>query len=349
MSWRYRFILLFSIILFTPILSLSAAKKELVLLNWSDYMDPDLLQRFEQETGIHVKEVYFETDETRDELLAKTGGQGFDLFVVSGERMQSYIKREWLAKVEPETMPNLRHIAPRWWTAYPNIKEYGVPLFWGTMGIAYRTDLVGSQITKWQEILQPNEKLRKKIIMEKDSASLMGAAMKTLGHSWNHFDEAAIEQAKELLLAQKPFVRAYGYPSLDNNSALVTGEAWMTMLYNGDAITLQNLEPRIAYVVPQEGTNLWVDCLVVLKSSKRKTLANQFINFLHEPSNAAQLAHHLHYATVNQAAEPLLNPDHRNNPVIYPAKETLDQSEFAMKPPPQIDRRYKEILRSLLD
>lgn len=344
-----RFFILLIIGFLLPHFLHAAKKKELVLLNWSEYMDQELLQRFEKTTGIHVKEVYFETDETRDELLARTGGKGFDLFVVSGERVQSYVKRKWLAKVEPNAMPNLKHIAPRWLTAYPFLQEYAVPLLWGTLGIAYRPDLVGGKITTWKEMLQPTDHLRQRIVMEKESPDLLGVAMKVLGHSWNHYDESAISQAQALLMAQKPFVRAYGYPSLDKSSGLVTGEVWLSMFYNGDAITLKEIEPNIAYVVPEEGTILWVDSLVVLESSPRKDWAFQFINFLHEPNNAAQLAHYLHYATVNQAAEPLLKPEHKNDPVIYPSEAILQRSEFLAKPPPQIDRRFKEILRGLLN
>ncbi|MBF0614583.1 MAG: spermidine/putrescine ABC transporter substrate-binding protein [Magnetococcales bacterium] len=324
-------------------------KKEIVLLNWSEYMDPELLQQFEKKTGIHVREVNFETDETRDELLTRTGGKGFDLFVVSGERVQSYVNRKWLARLDTRLLPNTKHIAPRWITAYPDLEKFAVPIFWGTLGIGYRTDLVADNITKWQQLLQPAEKLRQRIVMEKESRDLMGVAMKIQGHTWNHYEEAAIEQAEKLLMAQKPFVRAYGYPSLDKTSGLVTGEVWMAMLYNGDAISLKELEPRIDYVVPEEGTMLWVDCLVVLESSPRKAMAYAFIDFLHEPDNAAQLAHHLHYATVNQAAELLLKPEHKNNPVIYPPDAILKRSEFLIKPPPQIDRRFKEILRGLLN
>ncbi|MBF0126865.1 MAG: spermidine/putrescine ABC transporter substrate-binding protein [Magnetococcales bacterium] len=349
MTVRKRFVILLLIGCLLPRALPAEEKREIVLLNWSEYMDPELLQRFEKTTGIHVKEVNFETDETRDELLARTGGRGFDLFVVSGERVQSYVKRKWLARVEPDAMPNLKHIAPRWFEAYPYLREYAVPMLWGTLGIGYRTDLVGGRVTRWQELLRPPERWRKRIVMEKESPDLLGAAMKALGHSWNHYDETAIDQARTMLMAQKPFVRAYGYPSLDQSSGLVTGEVWLAMLFNGDAITLKAIEPNIAYVVPEEGTILWVDCLAVLESSRRKTLAYAFIDFLHEPDNAAQLAHHLHYATVNQGAEPLLKPEHRNDPVIYPSEAVLGRSEFLAKPPPRVDRRFKEILRGLLN
>ncbi|MBF0342538.1 MAG: spermidine/putrescine ABC transporter substrate-binding protein [Magnetococcales bacterium] len=324
-------------------------KRELVLLNWPDYMDPALLKRFEEERGVHVRTVDFETDETRDELLSRTQGKGFDLFVVSGERVEGYVKRNWLAPLRLTDVPNLKLVAPRWLDAYPALRDHAAPLLWGTLGIAYRRDLVANPPATWKELLQPPESLRGRIIMVKESVDLMGMAMKGLGHSWNHHEESAIEAARLLLMQQKPWVRAYGYPSVDKKSALVTGEAWVATVYNGDALTLKGLEERVEYLVPAEGSTLWVDCLVVSASSQRKADAYAFIQFLHEPAHGAQLAGHLHFATVNQGAEALLPEEHRNNPIIYPPAAVLAGSEFVTRPPPRVERRFKEILRALLD
>ncbi|MBF0213728.1 MAG: spermidine/putrescine ABC transporter substrate-binding protein [Magnetococcales bacterium] len=324
-------------------------KRELVILNWPDYMDPELEKRFEDQTGIQIRTVHFETDEMRDELLSRTHGTGFDLFVVSGERVQGYVNKGWLASMSETQVPNLRHVAARWFDSYPGVKGHAAPLMWGTLGIAYRSDRVSEPPTHWKRLLEPPEAWRGRIIMEKDSADLMGMAMKAQGYAWNHDEASAIERSRELLMAQKPFVRAYGYPSFDAHSALVTGEAWLAMVYNGDALSLRALDERIAFLVPAEGGSLWVDCLVVSATSSRKAEAYAFIDFLHQPDNAAQLSHYLHFATVNEAAESLLRPEHRNNPVIYPPEEVLTRSEFVSKPSPRIDRLYKEILRALLN
>ncbi|MBF0273202.1 MAG: spermidine/putrescine ABC transporter substrate-binding protein [Magnetococcales bacterium] len=330
-------------------LSSAGEKRELVLLNWPNYMDPSLARRFEEQTGIHLRTVEFETDETRDELLARTQGKGFDLFVVSGERVQGYVKKNWLAPLGPAEVGHLQHVPSRWLDSYPGVRGFAAPVLWGTFGIAYRQDLVPDPPTTWKGLMQPEERFRKRIILEKESVDLMGMAMKAMGHSWNHYEESAIEEARRMLMAQKPFVRAYGYPSFDSKSALVTGEAWLASVFNGDALTLKDLDDRIGFIVPEEGSVLWVDCLVVAAGSTRKSDAYALIQFLHEPAHAAQLAQHLHFATVNQEAEPLLRPEHRNNPVIYPPETVLTRSEFVAKPPPRIDRRYKEILRALLN
>ncbi|MEO5376166.1 MAG: spermidine/putrescine ABC transporter substrate-binding protein [Magnetococcus sp. DMHC-6] len=340
---------IFILIFWSPFPSQSSENKELVLLNWSDYMDPDLLQKFEQKSGIHVREVYFETDETRDELLSRTNGQGFDLAIVAANRVENYVKQGWLVPLESQLIGNMKHIASRWLEAYSQANPYHVPLLWGTLGIAYRTDLVEEVITKWAQLLTPAERFRKHILMVKDSRDLAGIAMKALGYSWNSEDEAALQAAKTLLLAQKPFVHDYGYPSLDEKSGLVTGSTWIATMYNGDVIALQTFEPRIAYVVPEEGTNLWVDSLVVFEKSMQKQLAFAFIDFLHEPENSAQLAQYLHYATVNQAAENLLPQTYRNDPTIYPPTAILSRSEFTQRISPKVESKFKNILRSLLN
>ncbi|MEO5376165.1 MAG: spermidine/putrescine ABC transporter substrate-binding protein [Magnetococcus sp. DMHC-6] len=313
------------------------------------HMDLDLLQKFEQKTGIHVKIVFFETDETRDELLAQTQGSGFDVVDVLANRVEGYVNHGWLAPVDSQLVPNLKHIDPRWVQAYPELIKHGVPLFWGTEGIAYRPDLLGGKITKWLELLKPEEKLRKHIIMEKDSRNLLGVALKALGYSWNTVESGQIEKARQLLVAQKSFVRDYGYVGIDQTSGLVNGDVWATMLYNGDAVAVQSVEPRIAYVIPEEGGLLWMDYLAVLEKSLHKAEAYAFINFLHEPENAAQLAQTLHYATTNKSATAMLPADFLNDPVIYPSQAIVDRSEFPQKLPPRVESKQKNILRGLLN
>ena len=126
--------LLSAVMMSTPL----RAAEQLVFLNWSEYIDPELLAEFEAETGVMVKEVYFENDEDRDSVMVRTEGEGYDLAIVDGTTLKLYQQRGWLAPLEPEQIPNLRHIEPRWLTAHEGAEGYAVPYFWGTMGIGYR-------------------------------------------------------------------------------------------------------------------------------------------------------------------------------------------------------------------
>ncbi len=327
--------------------SQAPASRELILLNWSEYMDPDLLTEFEAQSGIRVKEIYYESEEMRDEMLAASEGRGFDLMIASGNTLHTHARRGWLAPVDPRSVPNLGHIDPRWQQAHPQLVGQAAPLFWGTLGIAYRSDMIG-KVDSWRQMFKPQDNLRGRIVMIKDSRDLFNAALKSEGYSLNSSDPAQLDKAGRLLVAQKPFVRDYSYVLLTEESALIKGDVWMALMYNGDALVLQDSEAAIAYTVPGEGTNLWVDYLAILAHSGQKEAAAQFINFIHEPRNAARLSEFLMYATTNQAAEKLLPAEFRENPLVYPPPEVLERSEIARVLPPRSVRKCNMVFNQLL-
>ncbi len=310
-----------------------AAQKELVLLNWSEYMDPELVEKFEQQYNVNVREVYFESDDLRDEMLVETDGKGFDLVVVNGIMLDTYRKRNWLASATVEQIPNLKHVDAHWLDAFAGARSYAVPYFWGTMGIAYREDLIKTAPQGWMDLFRPAEEARGKIAMVESQRDALGMALKALGYSANSSDSVEINEATELLLAQRPHVKHYSYVVLDENSSLVSGDVVMAMVFSGDALMLQEHHEGIQYAVPREGSNIWSDFLVVLEGSGNKALAYAFIDFLNEPEHARQLAEFVYYATPNKAAEKLLPQEFLEDPVIYPDKETLARSE-AYKPLP---------------
>lgn len=326
------------VLLFVPLLSFAdtwrtpdtapSATRELVLLNWSDYIDPELIEKFERQFNAKVNEVYFETDDTRDDIMIETDGRGCDLVVVNGIQMHLYRQRGWLAPINDTAVPNLRYMDAHWQNAFAAANGYGVPYFWGTLGIAYRSDLIPEKITRWQQLFAPAETLRGKIAMNKQARDLIGMSLKALGYSANSADHEELAAAERLIMAQKPHVNRYGYVALDQNSPLVTGQIVASMMYNGDALMVQEHNPAITFVLPEEGTNLWVDYLTVTSASSNKELAMAFINFLNEPTNAAQLAQFVHYPTPNKAAEKLLPADFLGDPIIYPSPRILEKSEF---------------------
>ncbi len=263
------------------------ATQELVLLNWPEYLDPELIKKFEKQTGVMIREVYFESDDMRDDMMLETDGKGIDLVVVNGVMVDIYRKNGWLVQIDSPKVPNLKHIETRWQDAFPGAHDYAVPYFWGTLGIAYRTDLFETPPTRWMDIMRPIESLRGKIGMIESVRDLLGMALKALGHSANSTGTGEIKAAEQLLLAQKPYVKDYAYITLSEDSPLVSGEMSVTMIYSGDALMLQEHHEKINYVVPEEGSNIWVDYLVVLESSNKQDLAWNFVNFLNEPENAA--------------------------------------------------------------
>ncbi|WP_417543182.1 polyamine ABC transporter substrate-binding protein [Marinobacter sp.] len=314
-------------LLVTAVLTQATEQKELIFLNWSDYMDPEILEEFEQRTGIMVKQTYFESDAHRDELLIETGGRGFDVALIDGTSIRILAKRGWLEPIDETDIPNLKHIDPRWRAIHEEAEVYSVPYFWGTLGIAYRQDLVPFPVSSWMDLLQPAEELRGRVAMISDTRDLIGVALKALGYPLNSTDAQELKEAEALLQTQAPAVKTYKYVSRDESSALVSGQVAMSMMYNGDAMMVQEQHDEIAFVLPDEGGNIWVDYLSIFSASTEKAAAKQFIDFLNEPEVAARLAQFVYFATPNSAAEALLPAEFKSDPVIYPSAEALKKSE----------------------
>lgn len=316
---------------------------ELVLLNWSEYIDPALVKKFEAEFKVKLREVYYENDETRTDMLLETNGREYDLVLVSGLDIHTYKRQGWLEPLNTRALPNLKHLMPRWRSAFPDAEKYAVPYFWGTLGIAYRKDMVDPAPGSWMDLYRPAKSAQGKIAMIETSRDVLGTALKALGHSVNSTDPAAIEAAGRLVREQRPHVKTYEYITLDEKSALLSGDVVMSLAYNGDALMLQDIDPNVEFIVPEEGTGLYVDYLVVLAQAKNKDLAWKFINFLNVPSNAKQLAEYVYFATPNKAAEKKLPAEFLTNPVIYPTHEVLKKSEFNKLLPPRIEKKRNNI------
>ncbi len=299
----------------------------LVLFNWEEYLDPDILEKFHTETGVRVVIRAYDTDETKDhELAATQRGEGFDLIIGSGISLRSLAEAGWLAELPEAKMPQLVHLKERWRASYGSLRPYAVPYFWGTLGLAYRSDLV-KRPESWMDYFRPDPALHGRLMLIDDSKDAIGAALKVLGYSMNSVNPAELGQAMELLQGLKPHLRYIGYFDYTEESSLGSGEVLLTMAYNGDVLTLQEHVPTVQYVVPKEGTNLWVDFIAVFDSSPNQAQAFRLIDFLNRPDIAAQNAGYVHYATPNAAAEKLLGAEFLNDPILYPPKEVLDRSE----------------------
>lgn len=324
------------------------AQREISVLTWPDYLDPELIAAFEAKTGYTLKLTYFESDETRDDFLIRNNGAGYDLILINDYTLQLYVERGWIDALNQTQVSSLRYIDPKWLAASKGQPQYGMPYFWGTLGIAYRDDLVSMPISRWMDIYDPAEELRGHLIMIKHSRDLIGMALLALGYSLNSTDSQQLEEARALMLKQKPSVSAYSYVSLGEDSALLDGSVVAAQVYSGDALMLQKLNPHIKYVAPEEGTNVWLDRWAVATQAKNKNGAYAFLNFINEPENAANNAEFVHYASPNLAANKLLPPSHFEDPVINPSQEVLQRGGSYKVLPPRVMRKWNAIFAEVI-
>lgn len=320
---------------------------DLVFLNWSEYLDEEVVKSFEEKYNAKLRMVYFNSEDERNSQLLNTGGKGFDLVLVPSNLLEEYRAAGWIHALDESKLPNLKHIDPRWVVRDKGIL-YSVPYAWGTTGIAYRKDLLKDKISSWRHLYNPKEEWKNKITLLGDANEVVAAAFKSLGYSLNETGREAFQKAEELLLNQRPYVKHYALGPLNEQNDLVTGKTWISMIYNGDALLLKNeYESNIAYVVPEEGTMLWADHIAMLPAAQNPDLAMAFINFLHEPENAAKTSLSLFYATANKAAESLLPAEHMQNEGIYPPKAVLEKSEFYTVTAPRTLKKNNQIFSKI--
>ncbi|RDE24172.1 spermidine/putrescine ABC transporter substrate-binding protein [Motiliproteus coralliicola] len=303
------------------------AARQLVILNWPDYLAPSVISRFEKEFNAEVVEVHFDSDEHRTQALLKKS-KGYDLILVSNSDLAAYARKGWISRYDPQQIPNLKHLDPKWQQAFPSSVGYGVPYFWGSVGILYRGDLVDQPITQWRQLFKPSANLAGRINMIHDGRELISIGLKSLGYSINSTDPAQLAQVEQLLLEQVPMVKSYRYLSLKPDSAIIRGDIHAAVVYNGDALMLQRYSDDLIYTLPDEGSYLWVDYFSIGAQASNTELAHQFINFINRPEIAAEQANHVHYASPNRAALKLLPPEYLSNPTIFPTSVPLENSEF---------------------
>jgi spermidine/putrescine transport system substrate-binding protein len=315
----------------------SQLSQELRVYNWSDYIDPSILEDFTAEYGVTVVMDVFPANE---DMIAKVraGGSGYDVVVPSDYAVQIMVADNLLAPLDKSLLPNLGGVDPELLDRYFDAgNTYSAPYFYGTTGIAYSKQAFPDGVDSWAALFDPAqiESYRGQFSMLDDERETPGAALKYLGNSLNATAGSALTSAEQLLISQKPFLAAYN--SSDVNRKLAGGEYIIAHAYSGDAMQARNgLEeefegnPDIAFVIPKEGGTIWMDNLAILADSPNAYTAHVFINYLLRPEIAARNAEYVGYLTPNRDAVPLLSQETRD---LYaqgfaPDEETLARLEW---------------------
>ena len=251
--------------------------------NVGDYIDESLITKFEEETGIKVVYETYDTNESMYQKV-KSGSTKYDLVFPSDYMVEKMINENMLEEIDYSNIPNYKYIDEDFRNAaYDNGDKHSVPYLWGTFGIVYNKNVVDEEDVKSWDVLW-NKKYAGEIQMLDSVRDSMGISLKRLGYSMNSTNPKEIEEAKEQLMAQKPIVQSY--VNDDGKDRLVAGESAMGIVYSGDAITLIESNDDLAYSVPKEGTNRWIDAMCIPKTAENKDYAEKFINFMLDPENA---------------------------------------------------------------
>lgn len=308
------------------------------VFNWGDYIDMDVIKEFEEEYGIKVNYGDYATNEDLYVKL-KQGGSSYDVIFPSDYMIERMIREDLLQKLNKDNIPNFEKVDDSFLGLdYDPNNDYSVPYMWGTVGIIYNKTMVNQPLTKWADLW--DEQYDDQIVMLNSQRDTLAVALKKLGYSLNTRDEGELEEAKNELIRQKPLV--YAYMGDEVKDAMVSGEAAIAVVWSGDAVAMIRENPDLEYVIPEEGTNLWFDAMVIPKSATNKEGAEKFIDFLSRPDISARNTDYIGYSTPIPEAVDLLPDDIKNSLVAYPTDEMIENTEV-FKDPMDIIQVYDRI------
>ena len=300
--------------------------EKLVVYNWGEYIDPEVLTMFEEETGIDIVYEEFETNEILYPKIS-SGAIAYDVICPSDYMIQRMIGNDLLSEINFDNIPNLKNIGKQYLEQsrqFDPENKYSVPYCWGTVGILYNKMMVDEPVDNWSILWDP--KYKDNILMQDSVRDAFGVTLKYLGYSLNSIDLDELTEAKNLLIEQKPLVQAYVIDQVRDK--MIGNEAALGVIYSGEAIYTQKENPNLEYVIPKEGSNIWIDSWVIPKNAEHKENAEKFINFLCRPDIALMNFEYITYSTPNEAARELIEDESiRNSEIAFPDLSKYDNLE----------------------
>ena len=292
------------------------------IYNWGEYIDPEVISMFEEETGIKVVYDMFETNEEMYPVI-EAGGVLYDAVCPSDYMIEKMMQNHLLAEIDYSNIPNIKEIGKGYMEMCAEFdpgNRYTVPYTTGTVGILYNKRMLDElgvpYPTKWADLWNPE--LKGEILMQDSVRDAFMVALNTV-------DEKQLDEAMEDLIGQKPLVQAYVVDQVRDK--MIGEEAAVGVIYSGEILyvqgELEGTDVEVEYVIPEEGTNLWVDGWVIPKNAKHKENAEKWINFLCRPDIAAKNFEYITYTTPNEGALALLDPEYTENKAVFPDMEEV--------------------------
>lgn len=341
-----------------------AAEEEKVLnvYNWSDYIAPDTLAKFEKETGIKVTYDVFDSNEVLETKLV-TGNTGYDVVVPSLTFLARQIQAGVFMPLDKAKIPNLANMDPE---IQANIAKldpgnaHSVNYLWGTTGIGYNVKKIkeifgdAAPVDSWALVFDPANLAKLKecgVYMLDTPSEIIPPVLNFLGEDPNSFDPAVIAKAEARLKELRPYITQFH--SSEYINALANGDACVAVGWSGDIFQAAtraeeaNNGVEIAYVIPKEGAPMWFDMMAIPKDAKHPNNAHAFINFILRPEIAAEISNYVAYASANKAALANIDAELKANPGVYPTEEAKKGLFSLAVLPPEVDRLFNRVWTGL--
>lgn len=303
------------------------AEEVVNVYNWEDYINQKAIEMFQEETGIKVNYMNFTTNEDMMVQVRATPA-AFDVVFPSDYCVERLIAENLLEELNFDNVPLAKENTLDWLQtpSYDKEGKYSVPFMWGTVGILYNTKMVDEPVDSWG--LLWDQKYNNNVFMLDSIRDTLGLALKYCGFSMNTRDPIEIETAKQKLIEQKTSGMVKAYQVDETKDKMVANEAALAVVWSGDAQYAIDLNPDLAYSVPKEGSNVWVDAMVVPKGARNKENAEKFINFMCRPDIAKLNCEQIRYSSPNKAAIELMGSEYSDNKVMNPDQADIDNCEF---------------------
>ena len=319
------------------------AEEVVYVYSWGDYLDPETLKIFEKETGIHVILDEYDTNESMYPRVAE-GAVHYDVICPSDYMIQKLIHNDLIQPLDftklPEAKKNIGEEFFKQSEFFDPGNKYSVPYAWGTVGIIYDKTKVTDPVDSWQILW--NEKYKGDILMQDSARDALMIPLKLMGRSLNETDETYLQQAKNMLVQQKPLVQAYVVDEVKDK--LINSEAAMGVVFSGEALIILEENPNMAFAIPKEGTNFWIDGWVITKDAQNVDNAYKFIDFMCRPDIAVMNFDYLGYSTPNTGVKDLEeNEAYKNSPIAFPSPEVYSGQETYKYLGDKMDEYYNSI------
>lgn len=314
----------------------------LTVLNYGKYLEPEVLEQFEEETGIKVE---YEEYVTPENMYTKyrAGAIDYDLICTSDYMVEKLIQEGQVQELDFGNIPLSKNLDPVYFEfskSFDPENKYSLPYFFGTVGILYNKEMVEeSKVDSWSILW--DEAYSGQIIMADSVRDSFMVPLKILGYSLNTTDEGELKEAQEMLIRQKPLV--YSYLVDEAQDEMIAENAAMAVVYSGEAGYALEFNENLAFSVPKEGSNMWIDSWFVPKTAKHKENAEKFLDFLCREDISMMNFDYVYYATPNTKTKEALDPEIQESPTIFPPNEILENCEV-LKPLDDISNTNLSIL-----
>ncbi len=324
-------------------------KETLYVYNWGEYIDEDLIDEFEKEFGIKV---VYDTFSTNEEMYPKVEADPslYDVICPSEYMVEKMMRNGLLQKIDKSKLSNYGNLNKSLMSvldAYIDPgNDYMVPYCWGTVGIIYNTKLVDEEPTSWNILW--DEKYKGSILMQDSVRDAFMIAEEILGYSLNETDPAHLQECADLLKKQNPLVKGYGIDEV--RETMIAGDTAFGVIYSGEYLYCTGEEegnPDLAYVVPEEGTNVWYDGWVITSKAKNVDAAHKWIDFLLRGEVAYRNFDYITYSTPNDAAKAFIDEEMLNDPAVFPSDEEIAKYEMYKYLGEEVEDLYYELWKTV--